>query len=130
MKVIDDELLDEVTTKAGLSDRLRMNYNLHKNLDDKAQRLLNALEPGTIFPIHRHLHTQETYIVLRGSLLVKTYNESKELLASVVLNARAGKYGVDIPVGRFHNLEVLESGTVIFEVKEGPYKPLEPENIL
>jgi len=62
--------------------------------------------------------------------LVKTYNESKELLASVVLNARAGKYGVDIPVGRFHKLEVLESGTVIFEVKEGPYKPLEPENIL
>jgi len=130
MKVIDDELLDEVTTKAGLSDRLRMNYNLHENLDDKAQRLLNALEPGTIFPIHRHLHTQETYIVLRGSLLVKTYNESKELLASVVLNARAGKYGVDISAGRFHTLEVLESGTVIFEVKEGPYKPLEPENIL
>jgi len=130
MKVIDDELLDEVTTKAGLSDRLRMNYNLHKNLDDKAQRLLNALEPGTILPIHRHLHTPETYIVLRGSLLVKKYNESRELVDSVVLNTKVGKYGVDIPAGQFHTLEVLESGTVIFEVKEGPYKPLEPENIL
>lgn len=130
MKIIDDELLDEVTTKAGLSERLRMNYNLHKSLDDKAQRLLNAIEPGTIFPIHRHLHTPETYIVLRGSLLVKTYNDSKEVIESVVLDAKAGKYGVDIPAGKYHAIEVLESGTVIFEVKEGPYKPLDAENIL
>lgn len=130
MKIIDDELLDEVTTKAGLSEQLRMNYNLHKSLDDKAQRLLNAIEPGTIFPIHRHLHTPETYIVLRGSLLVKTYNDSKEVIESVVLDAKAGKYGVDIPADKYHAIEVLESGTVIFEVKEGPYKPLDAENIL
>ena len=61
---------------------------------------------------------------------MKKYNESRELVDSVVLNTKVGKYGVDIPAGQFHTLEVLESGTVIFEVKEGPYKPLEPENIL
>lgn len=130
MKIIDSELLDSVSRQSVESPRLRMNYNLHDSLDAKAQRLLNALEPGTELPIHRHLHTSETYILLRGSLLVKFYNESKELIDSETLNLTQGKYGVDIPAGQFHTIEVLEPGTVIFEVKEGPYQPLEAENIL
>ncbi|HJV77444.1 MAG TPA: WbuC family cupin fold metalloprotein, partial [Paludibacter sp.] len=105
-------------------------YNLHESLDAKAQRLLNALEPGTKLPVHRHLHTPETYILLRGSLRVKFYNEAKELIDSEILDLNQGKYGVDIPAGQFHTIEVLEPGTVIFEVKEGPYQPLEAENTL
>ena len=76
---IDKKLLDEVTERAKASERLRMNYNLHDSLEAKAQRLLNALEPGTQLPIHRHRHTAETYIVLRGAIKVLFYDENKML---------------------------------------------------
>src|SRR5665647_116391 len=110
MKIIDQNLLDAVSEKAVVSPRLRMNYNFHETMDAKAQKLLNALEPGTELPIHRHLHTSETYILLRGRLRVLFYNESNELTESIELNPMDGKYGIDIPVGQWHTLEVLESG--------------------
>lgn len=78
--LIDKNLLDQVTEQAEKSNRLRMNYNLHDSLDAKAQRLLNALEPGTILPIHRHRHTAETYIVLRGSINVIFYDDNKTII--------------------------------------------------
>jgi len=130
MEIINTKLLDSVTEQAGKNPRLRMNYNFHENLDAKAQRLLNAMEPGTVLPIHRHRHTPETYILLRGSIRVLFYNDVRELTNSVILNPLDGKYGVDIPAGQFHTLEVLESGTVIFEVKEGPYTPIEAMDVL
>lgn len=130
MKIIDTNLLDAVTKQAKESVRLRMNHNFHASLDAKAQRLLNALEPGTTLPIHRHRHTAETYILLRGSIRVLLYNDDKELISSDELNPLKGKFGVDIPVGQWHTLEVLESGTVIFEVKDGPYQALDKEDIL
>jgi len=130
MKIIDSALLDQVTAQSAQSPRLRMNYNFHKSLDSKAQRLLNALEPGTILPVHRHQQTAETYILLRGSLRVLFYSETKELIESEVLDGKEGKYGVDIPAGQYHTLEVLEPGTVIFEVKEGPYQALTDEDVL
>ena len=130
MKIIDKDLLDSVSEKAVVSTRLRMNYNFHTSMEAKAQKLLNALEPGTTLPIHRHLHTSESYILLRGRLRVLFYNEAKELTESIELNPLAEKYGVDIPAGQWHTLEVLESGTVIFEVKDGPYTPLTAEDIL
>ena len=74
---IDDALLNTITHKAMVSPRLRMNYNIHESLDAPAQRLMNALEPGTMLPVHRHRHTDETYIVLRGSIRVMFYNEKK-----------------------------------------------------
>ena len=113
MLVIDKELLDGVTAQAKASPRLRMNYNLHDSLEAKAQRLMNAMEPGTDLPIHRHTHTAETYFVLRGRI-----------------NVLKGCYGVQIPIGQWHTIEVLESGTVIFEVKDGPYTPLTPKNTM
>ncbi|MEI8085432.1 MAG: WbuC family cupin fold metalloprotein [Paludibacter sp.] len=130
MKIIDDNLLDKVSEKAVGSPRLRMNYNFHETMDAKAQKLLNALELGTELPIHRHLHTSESYILLRGRLRVLFYNEVKELTESIELNPSVGKYGVEIPAGQWHTLEVLEAGTVIFEVKDGPYTPLAVEDIL
>lgn len=112
------------------SERLRMNYNLHDSLEAKAQRLLNALEPGTLLPIHRHRHTAETYIVLRGAIKVLFYDDNKMLTDEFMVSPQEGSYGVHIPAGQWHTLEVLESGTVIFEVKDGPYAPLKPEDIM
>lgn len=128
--IIDNKLLDVISTQAKVNVRLRMNYNFHDSLDAKAQRLFNALEPGTILPVHRHRHTAETYILLRGCIKVIFYNEKREVTEEFVLNPIEGNYGVHIPSGQWHTLEVLESGTVIFEVKDGPYMPLEPEDIL
>lgn len=130
MKLIDETLLDEVTQQAKDNPRLRMNHNFHKSLDAKAQRLLNALEPGTLLPIHRHPHTAETYLLLRGKVKVMYYNEQKEVTDSVVLDPVTGIYGVHIPRNQWHTLEVLESGSVIFEVKDGPYTPLEEKDML
>lgn len=130
MKIIDDELLDIISKQAKESPRLRKNYNFHECLDDNVQRLLNALEPGTIMPLHRHQNTDETYFVIRGSLKVMVYNDNKELINSEILSTSNGKYGVHIPKGHWHSIEVLEENTVIFEVKEGPYCPLEVEDIL
>lgn len=130
MKIINKDLLDEITRQAKESPRLRMNYNLHDNLDAKAQKLLNALEPGTILPIHRHPNTTETYLLLRGKLNVILYNDKKEVLETMHLDTANGNYGLDIPAGQWHSIEVLESGTVILEVKDGPYIPFQPEEIL
>ncbi len=124
MIIINNTLLDTITEKAKTSPRLRMNFNLHDSLDSPVQRLMNALEPGTELPIHRHRHTDETYIVLRGAIKVFLYNDDKTLKEQVLLNPCDGEYGINIPAGQFHTVEVLEKGTVIFEVKEGPYTPL------
>lgn len=128
--LIDNNLLDQVTEQAKSSERLRMNYNLHDSLDAKAQRLLNALEPGTILSIHRHRHTAETYIVLRGSIIVIFYDDNKIPVEQHLISPKQGVYGVHIQAGQWHTLEVKESGTVIFEVKDGPYAPLGEEDIL
>src|SRR5690554_3582294 len=128
--LIDEKLLDSVTSKAKDSDRLRMNYNFHDSHDAKAQRLLNALEPGTVIPIHRHQHTAETYIVLRGAIKVLFYDDDRVLTDEFMVDPLDGVYGVHIPKGQWHTLEVLESGTMIFEVKDGPYTPLEEEDLM
>ena len=130
MNLIDKERLDQVTAQAKASERLRMNFNYHDDLEAPAQRLLNALEPGTNLPIHRHPHTAETYLLLRGKIEVIYYNDQKEETARTLLDPLAGKYGIHIPAGQWHTLEVLESGSVLFEVKEGPYTPLTEADIL
>jgi len=130
MRIIDNELLAKLTEQAAGNERLRKNYNLHRSLNDNVQRLLNALEPGTDLPVHRHKHTDETYIVLSGSLKVLLYNEHKKLIQNILLDPKIGKHGVSIPANQWHTIEVLEKGTVIFEVKQGPYAPLETKDIM
>ncbi len=130
MKIIDKSLLDTVTSGAKESNRLRMNYNFHDSLDAPCQRLLNALEPGTIVPIHRHQHTSETYILLRGKLRMMFYNDDKEIIEETILSPDSANYGIHIPAGVWHAMEVLASGTVIFETKDGPYMPIQECNIL
>lgn len=130
MRIIDNQLLDKLTEQAEGNDRLRKNYNLHHSLNDHVQRLLNALEPGTDLPVHRHLHTDETYVLLRGSLNVLLYNEKKKLTQTILLDPKTGRHGISIPAGQWHTVEVLEKGTVIFEIKQGPYSPLEMTDIM
>ena len=127
--LLDDRLLDRVQGEAKASERLRMNFNLHDSLDAKAQRLLNALEPGTVLPIHRHPHTAETYILVRGCIDVMFYDDNAVELERYVLDTARGAYGVQIPAGQWHTIEVHES-SVIFEVKDGTYTPLAPEDIM
>ncbi|MBD5355774.1 MAG: WbuC family cupin fold metalloprotein [Bacteroides sp.] len=127
--IINNELLDEVTIKAEGSPRLRMNFNLHNSLDAKAQRLINVLLPGTALPIHRHIHTAETYILLRGKMFVVFYNDLGAQIERYLLDPAIGNYGVQIPAGQWHGIEVIEP-SAIFEVKDGPYMPLQPEDIL
>lgn len=130
MNLIDKNLLDSVSNKAKESERLRMNYNFHESLEAPAQRLLNALEPGTNLPIHRHINTDETYILVRGVMDVIYYNDEKEELSRVRLDVEKENIGIHIPKGQWHTLEVLMEGTVIFEVKDGPYIPLTNDHIL
>ena len=130
MKIIDKSLLDTVTSGAKESNRLRMNYNFHDSLNAPCQRLLNALEPGTIVPIHRHQHTSETYILLRGKLRMMFYNDDKEIIEETILSSESANYGIHIPAGVWHAMEVLASGTVIFETKDGPYMPIQECDIL
>lgn len=128
--LLNKKLLDEITDQAKQNSRLRMNYNLHESLDAKAQRLFNALEPGTVLPIHRHQCTDETYILVRGGIRVFLYNNDKQLIGSYDITDKGDNFGFHIPKGQWHTLEVLESGTVIFEVKDGPYAPLGEGDIL
>ena len=130
MKLIDEKLLAKVTEQAKASERLRMNCNFHDKLDAPAQRLLNAMEPGTVLPIHRHWYSAETYILLRGRIRVMFYDDEKNVTEECELDPKDGRYGVHIPIGQWHTLEVMESGSVLFEVKDGPYTPLSPEDIM
>ena len=128
--IIDSQLLDSLSAEAKASPRLRMNFNFHQSLDEKCHRFLNALEPGTAMAVHHHPTKDETFVVLRGKVRVTTYDDSGEVVASCVLCRESGAYGVDIPKGVWHKLESLETGSVIFECKEGPFVEHEQEGIL
>lgn len=94
-----------------------MNYNFHHSLDDKCHRMLNAIEPGTDIPIHRHPTKDESFVVLRGKVWSTTYNDDGSVIESVVLRAEQGRYGVDIPKGVWHKLESLRVGVSCLNVK-------------
>ncbi len=121
--------MNEVSEQAKASPRLRMNYNFHKNLDEKCHRMLNALEPGTEIPIHRHPKKDETFVILKGKVKVTTYNNKGELQDFAILCHENGLYGVNIPKNVWHTLEALEP-SMLFECKEGPFVPHEVEGIL
>ena len=128
--VIEKKLLDQVSNKAKESPRLRMNYNFHQSLDEKCHRFLNAVEPGTVVPIHKHPTKDESFVILRGKVRVTTHNDDGSIIDDVVLRQESGNYGVDIPKNVWDRMESLKAGSVIFECKEGPFVPHEEEGIL
>ena len=127
---IDQTLLDTLTEQAKASPRLRMNMDLRDSADDQSQRMLNALEPGTVLPIHRHRTTAETVAILRGRAVQHLYAEDGRLVESVLLTAGGPIPAMNVEKGRWHRLEALETGTVIVEFKNGPYEPIGAEDIL
>ena len=127
--IINNQLLDEIQDKAKESPRFRMNMDLRNSGEDKSQRMLNVLLPGTVVPIHRHRETSETTIIMRGKLFIVFYDNLGAQTERYLLDPSKGNYGVQIPYGQWHTVEVIEPST-IFEVKDGPYAPLTPEDTL
>lgn len=128
--ILDNNLFDAVSGEARISPRLRMNYDMRNTAEDHSQRMLNAIEPGTELPVHRHRNTSETCIVLRGTAEEIFYDDQGNIFERILMSPTAGCCGVNIPMGRWHKIVSLEPGTVIFETKDGQYEPFTPEDIL
>ena len=127
---ITQTILDELTAQAKASPRLRMNRDLRNGPEDQSQRMLNAIEPGSPLPIHRHTKSTETVVCLRGHLRELYYNDHGEVTEVIDLAPNSDCVALNIPIGQWHTVEVLESGTVIMEVKDGAYEPLGEEDIM
>lgn len=121
--IIDKNLLDQLTAQAKVSLRLRQHYDLRNSPEDHSQRILNALEPGTVLPIHRHPESSETVVMLRGKGRWNYYDDNGNLTETFLLSADGDLRGLSVPKGQWHNAESLESGTVILECKDGKYDP-------
>lgn len=128
--LIDTNLLDTLTAQAKASPRLRMNFDLRNSPADQSQRMLNALEPGTVMPIHRHRNTSETVVVLRGKVKWLYYNDKGELIDTILVEANGDICGLSVPQGQWHSLECLESGSVILETKDGPWEAMKEEDVM
>ena len=126
--ILDNTLLDSLMEQAAASPRLRMNFDLRTSPEDSSQRMLNALLPGTVLPIHRHTKTTEVLVLLRGKMEEVFYEEGRET-GRVLLEAGGPVPGLSIPVGQWHGINVLEP-TVILECKDGKYEPLGPEDMI
>jgi len=127
---IDNTVLDELTLRAKESPRLRMNLDMRTSAADQSQRMLNAVEPGTVLPIHRHTASTEVVCVLRGKCVQYLYDDTGAVVDSVLMEAGSSCAAMSVEVGQWHRLESLESGTVIFEAKDGAYEPLSASDIL
>lgn len=130
MVKIDNNLLDLLTDQAKTSPRLRMNYDLRNSSADTSQRMLNAIEPGSVVPIHRHRTTSETLVVLRGRVVEEFYDKTGVCYESIEVSPCGPVCALNIPVGTWHTLRSLESGTVILEMKDGTYEPIQECDIL
>lgn len=128
---ITQALLDKLTEQAKESPRLRMNYDLRNSEEDTSQRMLNAIEPGSPLPIHRHQKTSETVVCLRGRLVEEYYDELERMCTEAIeLSPNGPVVALNIPPGQWHTVRALESGTVILEMKNGPYVPISDVDIL
>lgn len=127
---IDSVLLDSLTERAKASERLRMNLDLRTSPEDTSQRMLNAIEPDSAVPIHRHRSTSETFVVLRGRVVEEFYSADGVVEAVYEVAAGGPVCALNIPAGTWHTLRSLESGTVILEMKDGAYEPIQDCDIL
>ncbi len=128
---ITQTVLDELTAKAKESPRLRMNLDLRDSAEDTSQRMLNAIEPGSPLPIHRHQNTSETVVCLRGRLVEELYDELERTCTErIELSPNGPVVALNIPAGQWHTVQALESGTVILEMKNGKYEPISDVDIL
>ena len=128
---ITQALLDDLTAKAKVSSRLRMNLDLRDSAEDTSQRMLNAIEPGSPLPIHRHQNTSETVVCLRGRLVEEFYDDLERICTERIELSPGGPIvALNIPAGQWHTVQALESGTVILEMKNGKYEPISDVDML
>lgn len=120
--IIDENLLNKVSEQAKASPRLRMNFNFHQSLEDKCHRMLNAVEPGTVLPIHRHMESNVTIVCIRGHFEELIYDDNGVLIEAIDMQPE-GKV-INLPIGTWHSIRSLESGTVLLECMDGAYRPL------
>ncbi|MCR4828250.1 MAG: WbuC family cupin fold metalloprotein [Bacteroidales bacterium] len=129
--IIDNKILDNLTAQAKASPRLRMNMDLRNSAEDQSQRMLNAIEPGSPLPIHRHQKTSETVVCLRGRLVWEFYDELERICTErIELSPNGPIVALNVPQGQWHTVKALESGSVIIECKDGPYEPQSPVDVL
>ena len=126
--IIDKTILDNLTAQAKASPRLRMNLDLRTTPEDNSQRMLNAIEPETVMPIHRHRSSSETVVCVRGHFEEYFYDEAGRLTDT--FDMRPGGVVLNVPIGQWHSLKSLESGTVLFECKDGKYEPMGEEDVM
>lgn len=122
--------MDELSAQAKANPRLRQAFDLRTTPEDGSQRILNAVEPGTVLPIHRHRGSTETIVVLRGKVVQHYFDDNGNKTASLELAPNTAQVAMSVPIGQWHALESLEEGSVIFESKDGPYVPLTEQDIL
>ena len=128
---ITKSILDDLTEKAKTSPRKRMNMDLRDSIDDQSQRMLNAIEPDSVVPIHRHQKTSETVVCLRGRVVEEYYDELECICTEAIELTPSGQtVALNIPAGQWHTIRSLESGSVILEVKDGKFEPLADVDIL
>ena len=128
---ITQALLDSLTEQAKASPRLRMNLDLRNDENDSSQRMLNAIEPGSVVPIHRHQKSSETVVCLRGRVVEEYYDELERICTEAIeLTPNGQTVALNIPAGQWHTLRSLESGSVILEMKDGAYEPTSDVDIL
>lgn len=127
---IDKNLLDPVSSEARSLPRRRKNYNFHREYSDTLQRLLNAMEPMSYIQPHKHEDPdkREAFIALRGRILVVEFDEKGNIAGHIILDPLNGVYGAEIPERTFHTIVSLESGSVAYELKDGPYSPIDDKN--
>ena len=130
LKIVSPKLLSELTHKAMNSPRKRLNHNFHEDLADPINRMLNAFEPGTYIQPHKHENPdkREVFIVLRGSLVVVIFDDSGNPVDFILLDPAKGNHAVEVPPGVWHSVISLESGTVVYEIKDGPYVQIDDKN--
>lgn len=128
---ISQAVLDKLTAEAKASPRLRMNLDLRNSAEDQSQRMLNAIEPGSPLPIHRHQKTSETVVCLRGRLVWEFYDElERQCTERIELSPNGPIVALNVPQGQWHTVKAMESGSVILEMKDGPYEPLQDCDVL
>ena len=138
--IIDKNLLDTLSAQAKASPRLRQAYDLRTTPEDNSQRMLNALEPGTVMPIHRHRKSSESICMVRGKMVMRFYDDNGKITDEFVMTPLLNSLNdlnsstltvpmVHVEAGQWHSLDVLDEGTVVFEAKDGKYEPLPEEDI-
>ena len=129
--VITQAILDDLTRRAQDTPRLRMNLDLRNSAEDQSQRMLNAIEPGSPERIHRHRHTSETVVCIRGRVVEEFYDELERICTdSIELTPNGPNVAINVPAGQWHSIRAVESGSVVLSVKDGKYEPISDADIL